>query len=53
MDNMQRLGYNFDQYYYKHQAKETSYDKYGKLERKAGEWYWSQDARPEVMADLY
>lgn len=53
MDNMQRLGYNFDQYYSKYQAKETSYDKYGKLERKAGEWYWSQDARPEVMSDLY
>lgn len=53
MDNMARLGYNFDVYYSKYQAKQTTYDKHGNVERKAGEWYWSQDARPEVMADLY
>lgn len=53
MDNMTRLSYNFDAYYSKYQAKETTYDKRGNIERKAGEWYWSQDARPEVMANLY
>lgn len=57
MDNMQRLGYNFDLYYNKYQAKATTYYEYGslkgKVQRKAGEWYWSQDAKPEVMSDLY
>ena len=53
MDNMSRLGYNFDEYYSKYQAKETTYDKYRNVERRAGEWYYSQDAKPEVMSELY
>ena len=53
MDNMRKLGYDFDKYYKKYQAKSTTYDRYGNVEHIAGEWYWSQDAIPEIMSQIY
>lgn len=53
MDNMIRLGYDFDKYYRKYKATQTTYDRFGNVKQKAGEWYWSQDANFDVMSKIY
>lgn len=53
LDNMTRLGYDFDKYYNKYVARTTTYDNYGNVKQIEGQTYYMQDARPEIMSGVY